>query len=200
MSLKHTRIDKDYMPLPGDVLSNEHHPLIIIEGIYYLNKTSSKVNRNYNDQIVKHELLKKIITRKEAIWNQHKLDYTLFPERTTNNQTGGDKRNNINYQRYCFYNDQRQYVRLYKSRYTFPPTSKIRVVTGKKTMMRVNHGLCKSNYVSADGTIGTKSCTYWYGRQSMPLTLLVSKGFIYHGNVYNDTLQQSDASLSQNES
>jgi len=180
----HTVIDKYYVPRVGDVLSNDEHSLATIEIVYSLNRMSSRINRSYNDQLFKRELLKKVIQRKEIIWDQHKLDYKLFPEASSIGQTGGEKRKSTDYMMYCFYNDMKQYKRLYCSKYRYEPNPKIRVVTSQKTMVRVNHGLCLRD--------NEHKCYYWGGKHATPLSLLINQKFIYHGNIYSDILESHD--------
>jgi hypothetical protein len=189
-----TVIDKDYEPHVGDVLSSIEHSLIIIENIYNLDKKSYVVNKNYNDHLFKHELLHKVITRREIIWEQHKLDLKLFPEKVINKHV---QRQNMSYLLYCMYNDYPRYHRLYQSKYYYPPTNKIRVVTGKKPMVRVNHGLCfkkvedsKRKYYPT-GQIG---CCYWYGKKATPLVSLINQKFVYNGNIHKDIILRSKMS------
>jgi hypothetical protein len=186
----HTAIDKNYVPQVGDVLSNNKHSCITIETVYDLDRSSYRVNRNYNDQLAKYEVLQKIIQRKEIIWAQHKLDFQLFPI-TTPAHRGADEeqtleiRKNLTLAMYLFYNDNKQYKRIYCSRYRLGPDKKVRVIIGAKTMVRVNHGLCLEKVgVSQYNTSGQRGCCYWYGKKSMPLGSLVAQKYIYRGNIF----------------
>jgi hypothetical protein len=183
---KSTIIDKDYVPQPGDVLSNDEHSLIIIEQVYSLNKTSLRVNRNYNDHVFKYELLQKVIRRREAIWNQHKNDFKLFPDPTERTQN----RDKLFYHMYLYYNDYNRYERLYMSKYSSLPTRKNRVVIGQKTMVRANHIFCE--LTNANGNM--RGCNKWYGKYATPLTYLINKKFVFQGNIRDDFM------LGQNES
>lgn len=182
-------IDKDFLPKLGDVLWNNHHPLITIQSIYSLDKRSLRVNKKYNLQVTKHEWLMKVIARKEAIWSQHKNDLSFFPEKNVNNIT--INRDNITYMGYCFHNDTKQYDRLYRSRYFVMPPRKERVLIGQKTIVRVSHGLCKFRHPLSFNVNGimvpqSVSCGYYGGTYATPLSFLISQQFKYLGNIYED--------------
>lgn len=182
-------IGKDYVPKMGDLLFNDSHPLIIIANIYSLDRSSLQVNKNFKLELLKHEFLKKIIQRKEIIWSQHKNDFRLFPDNDIHGKTSN--REGITYRMYCYYNDFEQYIRLYASRYYNYPQEKVRVVTGTRKIVTVDHSLCKDYYF--DGTNGTNIrnvCNYWGGKRSEPLSSLVTKKFKYLGNLYLDFLKE----------
>jgi hypothetical protein len=173
-------IDKNYVPRVGDVLSNATHPLVIVERVYTLPKRSSRVNKNYNDHLFKHEALKKIIKRKEIIWEQHKFDYRLFPEQNVSHLLSRSNRKNLFYSVYLFYTNPEQYKRLYTSNYRYSPQRRNRVIIGKKTMVTINHGLCFKIYNSREKT----PCLAWYRRYSVPLSYLINQKYAYQGNIY----------------
>jgi hypothetical protein len=194
-----TVIDKDYVPQVGDVLSNDKHSCITIEMIYKLDRYSYRVNRNYNDDLFKYEALKKVIRRKEIIWSQHKFDFQLFPvtspaHRGNDEEQTIDIRKNITFHIYLFYNDNKQYQRLYNSKYDFPPQRKSRVIIGKKIMVRVNHSLCREEVPADEKQYHSsgRGCYYWYGKKATPLGSLVNQKFVYHGNIYSDLLESHD--------
>jgi hypothetical protein len=185
MQQKSTVVDKDYVPRVGDVLSNYEHPLITIEVVYERNRYSSRVNRNYNDQLFKYEVLQKIIQRKEIIWHQHKYDLQLFPTTNTSIHPTLKDRDNLTYPLYLFYNDNQQYHRLYASKYHYKPTTKVSMVIGTKTVVRASHALCTHQQVGSGVII---SCDYWYGKRATALTYLVNHNYIYKGNIYDDIM------------
>lgn len=194
---KAVQIDKSYVPKIGDILCNGAHPLIIIQNVYYLDKISYRVDKSYNLQLIKHEALKKIIRRKEIIWSQHKEDLRLFPEAEdkvypNNMDTSNRKDPNLNFWTYLYHNDRHQCRRLYHSRYSSIPSRKIRVIIGKKTMVTVGHGLCKTFVKNIDGTIDMYKCYHWDGYGSNPLSALVTQGFKYIGNIYYDYLEENN--------
>ncbi len=183
-------IDKNYVPRVGDVLSNVTHPLVIVERVYALPKRSLRVNRNYYDQLFKHELIKKVIEKREIIWEQHKNDLKLFPEVAL---LGRDHTNTL-YKTYLFYNDRNRHERLYRSKYAYAPNRKIRVITGFKTMVRLSHGLCRyqpilSHHEQNDQDYYSRACPYWYGKHATALSYLINNQFIYCGNINTDILQ-----------
>jgi len=182
-------IDKSYVPKVGDILWNDDHPLITIQSVYALDKTSLRVNKNYNLKLLKHEALMKITARKEEIWNQHKNDLKFFPE-ISRKQVTINRDKNVKYFSYLFYNNYNQYKRLYQSKYSSPPTRKVKVVTGQKTMVRVTHGLCKSFYIH-NGKQMIKSCFYWGGIKSTAVSTLITQNFKYLGNIYQDLLEEN---------
>ena len=187
-------IDKSYVPQLGDVLWNELHPLVVIQGIYALDKRSSRVNRSYDLQVLKHKALQKIITRKEIIWEQHRHDLRIFPERNRNNTT--NNRTNITYMGYLLHNDMNQYIRLFRSKYSDMPPKRISVVTGKKPMVIVSHGLCKNRVASETfGTYAGYACRRWGGRNSQSVISLVNQGFKYLGNICTDLLQEESITV-----
>ena len=171
-------IDKDYKPIVGDVLSNDMHPFVIVQAVYSLDKISVRVNKKFYEQEARYNVLQKIIYRKEVIWQQHKLDLSLYPDNTGSNPN----RANWNYNRYLAYNDVNKLYRLYNSKYSLYPARKIKVVIGKKIMVKANHALCISH--RDDGRM--LPCGYWYGGYSMPLTKLINNDYLYHGNLYTN--------------
>jgi hypothetical protein len=194
----HTVIDKNYVPQVGDVLSNNKHSCITIETVYDLDRSSYRVNKNYNDDLFKYEALKQVVRRKEIIWDQHKLDFQLFPV-TSPAHRGADEeqtleiRKNLTLAMYLVYNDNKQYKRIYCSKYCLGPDKKVRVITGAKTMVRVNHGLCREKVeVTQYYPSGQRGCYYWYGKHATPLISLINQKFVYHGNIYKDMLESHD--------
>jgi hypothetical protein len=188
-------IDKSYAPKIGDVLWNERHPLIVIQDIYDLDRTSLRKNKSYTLQVLKYQALLKIIKRKEAIWDQHKHDLNFFPDLASGSMI--IDRNNPNYYNpnysyalYLYYNDFNQYRRLYNSKYSKMPSKKVRVKIGKKPMVTISHSLCKHFVVYGNSKYTGYACNYWGGRHSQSVISLVNQGFKYIGNIYQDLLQE----------
>jgi len=185
-------INKNYRPICGDMFSTDSglksghklsHSLMIIENVYELHRKSSRINRNYNDQLFKHELWKKLTERREIIWNQHKNDLKLFPNKNDYFAKKYPDRSKASYTVYCYYNDSKRYGRLYNSKYEYPPSKKVQVITGTKIMLRISHGVC--------------SCTGNYSgySQATPLSALITKKAIYKGNLFKLVYNASQTTL-----
>ena len=174
-------IDKNYTPRPGDILSNNYHSLMIVEKFYTLDRASRRINRNYNEQLTRYEWLKKVIRRKEIIWDQHKNDLKLFPDKKQ--ASSNISRVNMSYKTYCYYNYPNQFDRLYGSKYRNFPKRKVLVTTGVKKMMRISHATC--------------SCTNdFFGGYSKatPLSSLITQKTVYKGNIHA-LIRENDLSL-----
>ena len=184
-------IDKSFQPKIGDVLSNDNHNLLIVQGFYTLGKYSYRINRSYNDHIFKQQWLKKAIQRNEAIWEQHKNDLKLFPTTTDDPTFPRDSRDDITYKLYLYYSNHSKYTRLYRSKYIQPPAKKVRVNTGDKIMVRVNHVLCNKKFnVNVINPYKPLYSCYW-GRESIALSSLITQKFMYMGNII-DWLQENN--------
>ena len=170
-------IDMNFSPRRGDILLNKEHPLTLIEYYYLTDDSSLKVNKNFNKELLRHELLIKIIRRKEIIWGQVKYDLKHFPENNSNGYTA--YRKNISYSTYCYYNNPKQFKRLYGSRYRSLPSQKIKIINGKKMKVILDHSFCRK--MDGKGLF----CSYRHNRKNLPLTTLVKQNYIYGGNIYD---------------
>jgi hypothetical protein len=179
-------IDKNYIPLPGDILSNNYHSLMIVEKSYNLEKRSYRINKNYNEHMTRYEWLEKVIRRKEIIWDQHKNDLKLFPDKNQRssrvNMSYDTSRVKMSYNTYCYFNDYNQFKRLYGSKYRNFPNRKVLVTTGVKKMIRISHATC--------------SCTngFWGYSKGTPLSSLITKKSVYKGNIHA-LIRENDLSL-----
>ena len=170
-------LDGSYVPLGGDMLSNGDHPLLIIESVYYLDKYSMRVDKNYYEHLSRHELIQELLRRREIIWQQHRLDEKMFP-----GKIDPVIRATMTYYQYLISHDYARYQRIYYSKYFLKPLRKRRVKIGVKAMVKTNHSWCVR--------VGTNAlpCMFWYGTKAMPVSFLINNNFVYRGNLYTDIL------------
>jgi hypothetical protein len=180
---KNIIVDKKYLPMPGDILSNDCHSSVIIDRVYLLPKYSRRVDKNYNDNLFKHEVCRKIIQRKEIIWTQHKFDILMFPE---NVRTLRINREHMDFREYCLESNLKQYNRLYKSKYYLLPQRKKKVQIGFKTMVKINHSMCGWQLRSHGSIIQGVNRECFAGRFSVSVSYLINHYYKYLGNIFID--------------
>lgn len=200
-------LDKDYKPQMGDVLYLEgEHPFAMIQGIYVLDRYGMRKDKDFNKKMIRHEVLHKIIRRKEIIWSQHREDFEYFPNNIREDHPRyyyltSLSRDSMSYNFYCSVYKQREHQRLYNSKYYYEPVEKIRTKIGERTMITVNHSFCRSNIDIKDGVIvmGKQTGQYWYGlcsyygsKRSLPLSHYINNQYRYIGNVYLDVITNAN--------